>query len=43
MDSWKGSPKPAATGNKPSTGAAKPTQASSSQTSPTAKKPTGKK
>jgi hypothetical protein len=42
MDSWKGTPKPAATGNKPSTGAAKPTQASS-QTSPTAKKPTGKK
>jgi hypothetical protein len=43
MDSWKGTAKPAATGNKPSTGSAKPTQASSTHTSPTAKKPTPKK
>jgi hypothetical protein len=38
MDSWKGTTKPAPTGNKPSTSSAKP----ASQTS-TTKKPTGKK
>ena len=39
MEPWKGTPKPAMTGNKPSTGAIKP----ASQTSTTKKKPAGKK
>jgi hypothetical protein len=43
MDSWKGTPKPAATCNKPMTGSAKPAQASGTKTTPTTKKPTGKK
>jgi hypothetical protein len=43
MDSWKGTPKPAATCNKPMTGQAKPAQAAGTKTTPTAKKPTGKK
>jgi hypothetical protein len=43
MDSWKGTPKPAATCNKPMTSSAKPAQAPGSKAAPTTKKPTGKK
>ena len=43
MDSWKGTPKPAATCNKPMTSSAKPAQAPGSKAATTTKKPIGKK